>query len=124
MQIAAVIKALPLLVTLGELFVEALHWLTGDPETPTDTPTSRSSRKKPDHTKLTQYHYDFIVHARLQWEQYNRDRPYRERKTVSDLVAVINDRMGTDKSQRALARIWTGEIPRDSLPVGTRTFDY
>lgn len=87
------------------------------------TPAPKKTRKKPDTTKLTQYHYDFIVSARQEWEEYNRTHPGK-RKSLQELVDAINERMGTNKSGRALGRIWSGEVPRDSLATGQPCFEY
>jgi hypothetical protein len=80
-------------------------------------------RKKSDMTKLTQYHFDFIIYAREDWKKFNRDNPHNK-KTTQDLVDTINARMGTHKSNRSIARVWCGEVDRDDLPVGKPTFDY
>lgn len=82
-------------------------------------------RKPRDTTKLTQYMYDFICFARQQWEQYNAQCERGcDKKSLQDLADVINQRMNTDKSVRALARVWAGQVDRDMLPAGKPYFHY
>lgn len=78
---------------------------------------SISKRKKPDTTKLTQKHYDAIIHIYNEWVIYNRSHP-KNKKTQQDLTDVINHELSLDKSRTTLSKIWRGVIKREDLPTG------
>ncbi|WP_027855037.1 hypothetical protein [Marinobacterium litorale] len=81
--------------------------------------TPKRKRRSPTHrdtTKLTQWHYDIIVHRHAAWLYHNKTHSHAERRSAQDLVNEINSLMGTQKSHRALARIWNGELQREDLP--------
>jgi len=80
-------------------------------------------KKTPDTTKLTQYMYDFILHAYGDWKNFNAQNP-RNKKTMEELVETINTYMGTNKSRTSLGRVWNGHIDRAYLPTGTAYFNY
>jgi len=80
-------------------------------------------RKKPDTTKFTQVHYDFVIEAHAQWLIFNEANP-KDKKTRYDLIQCINEITGLNKSISAYARIWRKELDRDSLPVGQQYFTY
>lgn len=79
---------------------------------------TRKLHKKPDTTKLTQHHYDFILASHKAWKEYNSGLPRESKIPVDALCREINQKLGLNKSNRALSRVWLGEINRDDLPVG------
>lgn len=81
-------------------------------------------RKKSDMTKLTQFHFDYIMFVRNEWVIQNTGKSRDDRVSVEKLTSVINGNLMMDKSTRALSRVWTGEIKREDLPVGKKLFDY
>lgn len=84
-----------------------------------------TSRKRPDRSKFTQYDYDFICHKRAEWEKKNAQIHSRDDKIpLQQLVDEINQALNTDKSLRALQRVWSGEIDRNDLPAGKPMFAY
>lgn len=74
--------------------------------------------KKPDTTKLTQHHFDYILESYHVWKEYNQGLPRKYKVPIEALCRQINAALGLDKSQRALSRVWLGEINREDLPVG------
>lgn len=114
MNIWAAIKTVSLVRDALELGRDVYEWFTEDDK---PEPKPKRIRKKPDTTKLTQHHYNFICSARRQWEQYNKDNP-KDRKSIQDLTDVINEKLGLNKSTRAYSRIWNGEIKPEDLPTG------
>jgi hypothetical protein len=107
--------------TLSEA-TAAVHNLLGSTTEPEKLTVRSNTPKKSDTTKLTQYMYDFIIYAHTDWKNFNRQNP-KNKKTMEELIEVINTYMGTDKSRTTLGRIWNGRIDRDNLPVGTAYFD-
>jgi hypothetical protein len=99
-----------------------LYFFTGDsPKEPVAILATAKIRKKRDTTKLTQRDYDFICKARAEWVEHNDNLISKsERLPLQRLVEVINLNLGMDKSTRALGRVWSGEISRDSLPTGEK----
>jgi hypothetical protein len=76
-----------------------------------------SGRKRHDCTRLTVYHYDFIIRAHSDWQDFNRRNP-KQRKPIAELVKYLNDEMGTNKSHRSLALIWGGHVKREDMSQG------
>lgn len=100
-----------------------LNWLLcKEPTVYTDGVTVKKPRKKNDCTPFTQYHYDFICRTREDWVQYNKDHPGM-RISLAELTHMINSALHLDKSQRALARIWSGDVNREDLPAGKPVTD-
>lgn len=111
-------------VWLGILWI--IQWIKNGFKAPTleDTrtkPKPRKVHKKYDTTPFTQMHYDFIVDCFTEFQAYNELMP-RQRKTQQDLANVLNEKTGLDKSVNAYARIWRGQVDRDSLARGNETF--
>ena len=85
-------------------------------------PVSRN-RKKPDTTKLTQYMYDYIVQTHIEFLDFNRVRPQKERRTLEDLTIIINTQLKLDKSRTTYSHVWCGRIDRTTLAKGTDYFN-
>ncbi|MGH1461201.1 MAG: hypothetical protein ACRBB6_04115 [Neptuniibacter sp.] len=86
--------------------------------------TSMKPRKRRDCTKITQYHYDYICSEYKEWKLANKDKPLAERETSQEFIQRINEKMGMNKSYRALCDVWSGRVERDSLPTGTPSFEF
>ena len=82
-----------------------------------------SFRKPSDNTKYTQFMFDFILYAHDNYILYNRQNP-KDKKCISDLAAVINERMHTHKSSTSLSQIWNGHLDRATLATGEAYFSY
>lgn len=108
--------------TLSEATAAARNLLGSTPE-PEKLSVKKSSPKKSDTTKLTQYMYDFTIYAHTDWKNFNRQNP-KNKKSMEELIEAINTYMGTNKSRTTLGRVWNGHINRDDLPVGTAYFEY
>ena len=125
MSLFALIKAVPLVVTAVHSAVEVCEWAVdkydeymGDDQPAAKSEQAKPLRKKSDTTRLTQYQYDFILHARNEWNEFNRNADPGERKNLQDLTAGINDKLNLDKSSSAYNRVWNGSLKRESLPTG------
>lgn len=104
--------------TISELFED-------DEEEEVKKPVTKAYRKKKDTTRYTQYMYDFIVESFNTFEKLNAARPAGTKiMTRTELAYKINKRMGTDKSVASLSLIWRGKVDRDTLPAGTKYFEY
>lgn len=103
--------------TISELFE--------DDEEEVKKPATKTSRKTRDTTKYTQYMYDFIIESYATFQKLNANKePGTRNMTRTDLAYKINKRMGTDKSVASLSLIWRDKVDRDTLPVGTKYFEY
>jgi len=76
-------------------------------------------RRKRDTTKFTQVHFDAIHELRADWCRFNERNPTLKRP-LQRLFDQVNDEMGMQKSNRAIARVWDGSIKRGDLPVGEK----
>jgi len=82
-----------------------------------------ASRKVSDTTPITQYMYDFICNEHKYWIDNNHKLPNGViAHTQQELTDHINQRMGTDKSKSAIARVFNGHVDRANLPTGTPIF--
>lgn len=79
--------------------------------------TVKSTRKKSDKTRLTQYQFDFIHDAYKQWFIFNQDNPSRK-KSRADLVEVLNYQLGMNKGITSYSNIWNNKIDRNTLAKG------
>lgn len=124
-SITGVLKTVGTVLDVAQIVSFAKNLFSSDhdeTEQPKRIPSSK--RKRPDNSKLTQWKMDFIIYAHQEWLAYNEGKPMHERKSAQDLVDVINDRLGTDKSQKYLSRVWNGHFKREELPKGEALFDY
>lgn len=116
----AIAVAIPLIITKTlDGISEYIKELVGDTEV-----KKVSNRTKADFTKLTQYHYDYIVQAYKQHILDNTGKKRGTKETQITLVNRMNTKMGMNKSRASLARIWNGKIARKDLAVGSPSFDY
>ena len=87
-----------------------------------ETPHIKKTHKKYDASKFTQKHYDFIMECYEEFLEYNKIASPNNKKTQQDLAEALNKYTGLDKSVTAYARIWRGQVDRETLAVGTKTF--
>lgn len=73
----------------------------------------KKPRKRPDHTKITQQQYDYIVQAKKRFKDKALFQEPSERLPIKTLVDDLNDRLGLDKSYRYYQRIWAGQLKRE-----------
>lgn len=81
---------------------------------------TRTYKKKPDRTLLTQHQFDYIQWVRQEWLEANQIRKEQgiEKIPVQKLTDTLNKHLNLDKSTRSYSRVWSGEVDRDSLPLG------
>jgi hypothetical protein len=122
--IGTVLRALSSIDSILSIGKEVYEWATGEEDKPAEPVPVKKPRKKHDTSKFTQYQYDFITFAHDEWATHNLNAEAGMRMNQDDLARVINAKMGTDKSTRSLARIWSGHVDRGTLPAGTAYFTY
>ena len=80
-------------------------------------------RKIRDNTPMTKHMANYIVYEHAKWLHLQRTDPSKC-GTVIELVALMNKRMGTDKSHSVFHKIWTGNRDIATLIDGPEYFDY
>lgn len=87
-----------------------------------ETPHIKKIHKKYDASKFTQKHYDFVLECYEDLKRHNSIASPANKKTQQDLADVLNKITGLDKSVTAYARIWGGQVDRETLAVGNQSF--
>lgn len=85
-------------------------------------PQKRIQRKTPDTTKLTKYHWDYIMAMYEAWRA-DCDNPKTKSKKQYEVVERLNLRMGLNKSRTFYASIFNGTLPRNECSDDPLNFD-
>lgn len=105
-----------ILYTIPKAVNELWDFLFEDEVVP-EPKKQRSNRKKRDTTKLTQHHYDYVITLYALWKKHNIEHP-KNKKTQERLVEILNQKLNLNKGRTFYARIWSGKVDRDDLPLG------
>lgn len=89
---------------------------------PAAPPLKRTQRKTRDTTKITKYHWDYIMEMYQIWRA-DCDNPNTKSKKQYEVVKRLNLRMGLDKSRTFYASIFNGTLTRDECSDGPLDFN-
>lgn len=84
----------------------------------------KTPRKKHDHTRWTQFQFDYVNRKYRAFLAENNRRSPGTKMTQLELVIILNAKMKTNKGRTAMANLWNGRIKREDLPIGTPYFTY
>lgn len=72
-------------------------------------------RKKSDMRAISKQQYDHIVEARIALQNFNIGKTGTERKSRAELVKVLNQELGLNKSETFYGEVWAGRKNREDL---------
>ena len=80
-------------------------------------PPASTNRKTVDASKFTQHQFTFIQEAHSSYVAQKKAGNLKG-KTLEDVAAFLNEKLGLNKSKGAYGTIWGGKVKKELLPPG------